>query len=141
MESMWFAYGFLFIFGTIIGSFLNAALFRFNTGRTLSGRSSCVSCGETLSPRDLVPLLSFLFLRGRCRSCKSRISPQYPLVEFAAGILATQCYRLFPDDALFFTLSFLSWMVLLFIMVYDMRHKIIPDFFSILLGAIVLCGI
>ena len=86
-------------------------------------------------------LLSYALLRGRCRFCRTRISPEYPLVEALAGLLAAQCYRLFPDDAFFFSLSLLTWMALLFIAVYDIRHKIIPDQSSLFLGALTLLSL
>jgi prepilin signal peptidase PulO-like enzyme (type II secretory pathway) len=134
MSLDWFAYGFIFVFGAIIGSFLNAVSFRFNTGRTLGGRSACMTCSATIRARDLIPIVSYLLLSGKCRACRARISLQYPLVELAAGAVATQCYRLFADDTLLFSFSFLVWMLLLFIVVYDVRHTIIPDSCAFVLG-------
>lgn len=122
-----------FIFGTLIGSFLNVVSLRFNTGVGLGGRSKCMSCGKTLGWMDLVPLLSFLVLRGSCRSCKSKISWQYPMVEFVAGVVFTLIFFAFPPT------SYLSGVVtllqliiaclLVVITVYDIKHKIIPDKF------------
>ena len=89
------------LLGAIIGSFLNALSFRFNTGRGMSGRSRCMHCGHTLSPFDLVPILSYLFLRGRCRYCDARLSLQYPLVEAVAATLAVLIYMAHPDDSYF----------------------------------------
>ncbi|MDZ4226122.1 MAG: prepilin peptidase, partial [Patescibacteria group bacterium] len=121
-----------FVLGTILGSFINALVFRFNTGRGMGGRSRCMHCGHTLSALDLIPVLSFLFLRGQCRYCGARISWQYPLVELAAGALALLVYiqiieatPLWEGIALYiFWLT--VWMTLLFIVVYDIRHGIIP---------------
>ncbi|MBU3668983.1 MAG: prepilin peptidase [Candidatus Taylorbacteria bacterium] len=128
---------FFFVFGTIIGSFLNVVLYRFNTGKTLMGRSRCFSCRRNLSPIDLVPVLSYISFGGKCRTCKSRISIQYPLVELATGILFAGSYMLFSpvleaSPTMFliqfvYTLIIMSLLVL--ITVYDMRHKIIPDMF------------
>ncbi|MCE9643949.1 prepilin peptidase [Candidatus Parcubacteria bacterium] len=125
----------LFSFGLIIGSFLNVLVLRYRTGRTLGGRSGCFSCNASLSALELVPVLSWLFLRGRCRSCRSAISVQYPLVEFATGLL-------FLASLLIFDFSSLSWFLLggLFsyfvavsslvtLVTYDVRHQIIPDSF------------
>lgn len=114
------------VFGAVVGSFLNALLFRYNTGLSvMRGRSQCVRCGHTLGAADLIPILSFLFLRGRCRYCHARISWQYPVVEAAAAILAAATFYLHPEPG-----AFIFWlsvhMVLLFIMAYDLRHKIIP---------------
>ena len=118
----------LFIFGTIGGSFLNALAFRHNTGKSMWGRSACTTCGRTLAASDLFPVLSFIFLRGRCRGCKSKISYQYPTVEVLAGLIAVFSYAATADPVQF-VLSFGFFMLLLFIAVYDLRHTIIPDQF------------
>lgn len=129
---------FFFIFGCIIGSFLNVVLFRYNTGRTIGGRSKCFSCRRTLGPIDLVPVLSYIAFRGRCRTCKSHVSAQYPAVEMLTGVLFAGVYLLYaplatlnPPFFVFNTLIALVVMSLLvLITVYDLRHKIIPDLFS-----------
>ncbi len=114
------------VLGAIAGSFLNALLYRYNTGRSvLHGRSACMHCGETLGGIDLVPILSYVFLCGRCRHCKSKISLQYLAVEAAAALLAIAIYMLHQDPWLF-GVDFLAWMTLLFIAVYDLRHQTIP---------------
>jgi len=132
----------VFLFGTIIGSFLNVVIFRYGSGTSsVRSRSRCLSCGKTLSWKELFPLLSFLILRGKCRHCGIHISTQYPLVEFLTGALFTIVYILvsphlayglpqFPfliGDVLFL------WAItalLIVILVYDMRHMIIPDMFA-----------
>ncbi|MSR70447.1 prepilin peptidase [Candidatus Kaiserbacteria bacterium] len=114
------------VLGAILGSFLNALLFRYNTGRSVAaGRSRCMSCGHTLAPLDLVPVLSYAVLLGKCRYCQSHISVQYPLVEALSALLAVALYVRNPEPLHFF-LSLFVWMVLLFVLVYDLRHKIIP---------------
>ncbi len=135
---------FFFVFGAIIGSFLNVVLFRFNTGKTIMGRSKCFSCKRTLQPIDLVPLLSYLVFRGKCRTCHSKISSQYFWVELATGLLFMSSYVLFAPYALEYPSQFLlqigytcivmSLLVLIF--VYDLRHKIIPDLFVFLFAGI-----
>ena len=83
-----------FIFGTLIGSFLNVVIFRLNTGKGVGGRSMCMNCGKTLHAHELVPVLSYIFQLGKCRGCKTKISIQYPVVEaitgFASGVLAAK---------------------------------------------------
>lgn len=77
-----------FLFGTVIGSFLNVCIFRIpNKEDIAKERSHCMSCGYQLKWYDLVPLFSYLFLRGRCRKCKEPISIQYPIVEATNGVL------------------------------------------------------
>lgn len=126
------------LLGAIAGSFLNALLFRAGTGRSvLKGRSQCMRCGHTLAALDLVPILSWLFLNGRCRYCRARISAQYPLVELAAAVLS--CGVAWHSAApLEFALWFLAWMTLLYTLVYDLRHLVIPWACS---GTLALLGI
>ena len=81
-------YIFIFLFGICIGSFLNVVILRVPAGESVvTGPSHCPCCGRNLKWRELVPLFSFLALRGRCAGCGEKISPQYPLIEAAAGLL------------------------------------------------------
>lgn len=127
---------FIFLLGTIIGSFLNVVIFRFNTGKTIAkGRSICMTCSRTLRWYELIPILSYIFQLGKCRRCSEKISHQYPLVEFITGLVFVLItYHFLP--ALFFSpllyLSLVVFYVFLFsilivISVYDIRHKVIPD--------------
>lgn len=126
---------FFFILGLIIGSFLNVVIFRYNTGKSIQGRSGCLSCGKKLEAWELIPLISFVLLRGKCSQCKSRISFQYPLVEFATGFLfLITALRfsglIFVDFNIFIYLFILFaaiFSILIVIFVYDIKHKIIPD--------------
>jgi leader peptidase (prepilin peptidase)/N-methyltransferase len=78
----------IFLFGIVIGSFLNVCIFRIPNHETVvTERSHCMRCGYQLSWYDMVPVFSWLFLRGRCRKCKEPISPQYPIIEAANGML------------------------------------------------------
>ncbi|MCI0542765.1 prepilin peptidase [bacterium] len=133
-------YLFIFIFGAIIGSFLNVVIARWNTSFTLFGRSICFSCRKILSWRELSPLLSFLLQKGKCFSCKSKISWQYPAVEALTGFVFTLVFwkfgggelSLLNDTAirLAFGEIFFVWIVmsiLVVILAYDLKHKIIPD--------------
>ncbi|MEW6276794.1 MAG: prepilin peptidase, partial [Bacillota bacterium] len=74
------------ILGLFVGSFLNVVIYRLPRGEQVTGgRSRCPACGRALAWFDLVPVLSFLLLQGRCRHCLARISPRYPLVELLTG--------------------------------------------------------
>src|SRR3989338_1182140 len=78
----------VFVLGLIFGSFANVIVFRLNTGESLIfGGSRCFYCGRNLRWFELIPVVSFLALRGKCRSCGSKISWQYPAVELASGAL------------------------------------------------------
>lgn len=131
-----------FLFGLIIGSFLNVVIARFRTGMSLSGRSRCFSCGKTLSWYELIPLLSFIFQRGRCRVCHTRISWRYPLVELLGGFAFPLVFLkvgVGTPSALLY--GFVIASLLIAIAVYDVRHKIIPDLFVYLLSIFALGGI
>ncbi|OHA24393.1 MAG: hypothetical protein A3D50_00040 [Candidatus Taylorbacteria bacterium RIFCSPHIGHO2_02_FULL_44_12] len=131
---------FSFAVGAIIGSFLNVLSLRFNTGVGIGGRSKCLSCGAHLKWKELIPLLSFVVQRGSCHTCKSKISWQYPLVEFSAGIIFTLILLRFPLDSgsgLFSSGLYLFVTCLLIVIsVYDIKHKIIPDQFSYIFIAV-----
>ncbi len=119
---------FIFIFGAIIGSFLNVVIKRYNTGESIIySDSRCLACGKKLSWSELIPICSFLMQKGRCRGCHSKISRQYPLVEFLTGLLFLSIFlKFFPD----IDLMIFYWIVaslLIIISVYDFYHQIIPD--------------
>lgn len=124
---------FIFVLGTIIGSFLNVVIYRINTGRGFGGRSMCFSCNRTLTPFELFPIFSFLFQKGRCAKCKTKLSWQYPLVEFFTGVLFVLSFIQTADiPNLIFVCIIMS--ILMVIIVYDIKHKIIPDQCSYLLA-------
>lgn len=83
-----FFYITIFLFGIVIGSFVNVCIYRIPKKEDIvKVRSHCMSCGYQLKWYDLVPLFSYLALRGRCRKCKAKLAAQYPIVEAANGIL------------------------------------------------------
>ncbi len=134
-----------FIFGAVVGSFLNVVSLRFNTGVGIGGRSKCMSCGTTLTWKELVPIFSFAFQKGSCKNCKSKISWQYPLVEFIAGIIFVLIFITFPPVSYltgFQTLVYVFMGCLLLVMsVYDIKHKIIPDQFVYAFASIALINL
>jgi len=121
------------LFGLTIGSFLNVVILR-KGARPLTGRSACFSCSTQIHWYDNVPVVSWLVLRGRCRTCGSRISLQYPLVELFTGILffiagAGLSLALLAEPFFILYLFAISGVIALLvaITVYDIRHTIIPD--------------
>jgi prepilin signal peptidase PulO-like enzyme (type II secretory pathway) len=120
-----------FIFGTLIGSFLNVLALRYNTGVGIRGRSKCMSCSKTLTWVELVPILSFAFQRGVCKGCRAKISWQYPLVEFFSGALFVIIFMLYPPitlvSSIVTTFQLFILCILMVITIYDIKHKIIPD--------------
>jgi len=119
---IWF---FIFVLGVCIGSFLNCAIYRMESKKSLSGRSFCPHCKHTLSWQDLFPVFSFLFLGGKCRYCHKSISWQYPAVELSTGILFVLCFNLQNIIYSIFLLIIISCLIVVF--VYDLKHYLIPD--------------
>lgn len=127
--------------GLCLGSFINALVWRMHERKDwIKGRSQCTHCGHELSAKDLVPVFSWLYLRGKCRYCKKPISVQYPLVELTAGLVFALSYLLWPlplDNGQLILLG--TWLVcsvgLLALLIYDLRWMLLPD--KILLPAAV----
>ena len=87
----------VFLFGITIGSFLNVCILRLPRGESLiKSNSHCMTCGAQIKWYDLIPVLSWLILRGKCRNCGSKISPRYCIVESLTGIMFIVCYAVFP---------------------------------------------
>jgi len=119
---------FIFILGLIVGSFLNCVIYRLEVNKSfLVGRSFCPQCNHTLSGWDLIPILSFLFLKGKCRYCQKPISIQYPLVELATGLL----FLLILNNISYNLLQTIYFLIiscfLIVIFIYDLKHYLIPD--------------
>lgn len=117
----------VFIYGLLIGSFLNVCIYRIPRHESIVFTSShCVSCGTPIKYYDLIPVLSYVLLGGKCRFCKCAISPQYPLVELAAATLMTlQAWKwgLGITSGLYAVLT----AALIVVTVIDFYHQIIPD--------------
>jgi len=142
----------IFVLGLIQGSFLTSYTYRSPRGKgVIFGRSTCPKCGEKIAWHDNIPLFSFIFLKGRCRSCKKKISLRYPLIEFFTGVFFVITYMLFrncylgleriylPKEGVFCQweslLSFWSLpyfliitTILIAIFVIDWEERQIPDF-------------
>ncbi len=132
----------ILIFGLIVGSFLNAVIFRLHDERSfVRGRSQCMKCKTELKPMDLIPVLSFLLLGGRCRYCKTKLSWQYPAVELGTGIIFIFLFLsngLEINLALILKLYFAS--LLIVIGLFDFKHFLILDrvvFPNLLLASLV----
>ena len=118
----------VFIFGLIVGSFLNCVIYRLEQGSSfLRGRSFCPLCKHTLSWRDLIPVFSFLILKGKCRYCQQKISWQYPLVELVTGFLFFLVFYYARYDIPYTVYGLIITAFLIIIFVYDLKHYLIPD--------------
>ncbi len=122
---------FAFVFGTLVGSFLNVCICRLPKDESIvSPPSHCPVCSYQIRWYDNIPLLSYLFLRGKCRGCGTHISIQYPLVELLNGVLAMLLFLRFGPTPAFAAL-FLFCSALVVITFIDIEHQIIPDEISL----------
>jgi leader peptidase (prepilin peptidase)/N-methyltransferase len=122
-----------FVLGAVIGSFLAAILVRWPEGRSvLRGRSQCDACGRTLSPRDLVPILSWFLVRGRCRHCGAAIDRRHLAIEAGAALIGLTAILAHPLPAAVFTAIFGWWLFLLAAL--DIEHFWLPDRLTLPLG-------
>ena len=115
------------VIGAVFGSFLNVVAYRLPRGESLSRpRSRCPGCATPIRPYDNVPVLSWLALRGRCRSCRTRISARYPLVEAGTGLLcALVVLAKGPDEDALLGLGLV--LLLVPVALIDLDHRIIPN--------------
>lgn len=118
---------FLAVFGLVVGSFLGAYTFRYPRGiSVLKGRSTCPKCKKSLTWYDNIPILSFLLLKGRCRSCRKSISLRYPLIELTTALGFVGIWFLYLGPVYFVFLA-LIFALLVAIFVIDLEQKIVPD--------------
>jgi len=123
---------FVFIFGIVIGSFLNVVIYRIPKGESIAfPASKCQSCQTPLKWYHNVPIFSWLFLRGKCGFCNDKISIQYPLIELATGIIAvTLFYKL--GLVWYFPVVFVVFTLLLALVMIDFKYMAIPDNLNLL---------
>lgn len=136
----WYYYMVAALFGLVFGSFYNVCIYRMPLEKTLGNRSECPSCGATIRWYDNIPLLSFLFLKGKCRHCGERISWRYPLVELTTALLFVLVYwwsvsvvpaELGLEGEYVFTpelfIGLLMVSILLIATAVDIEHGIVPN--------------
>lgn len=140
-----FFYIFLFIFGTLFGSFASVLIYRIRSGETWiwTGRSHCKTCDRYLSALELVPIFSWLFQGGKCKGCKQKISAIYPVLEITTGILFSFVWIFLISSDLIVAWNILEWSKLLFFcslmfltviyVFYDILYLEIPE--SVLIAA------
>ncbi|HYE22326.1 MAG TPA: prepilin peptidase [Verrucomicrobiae bacterium] len=119
----------IFIFGLIVGSFLNAVIFRLKARKSfVGGRSVCMHCKKELRALDLIPLVSYMMLRGKCRYCEAKLSVQYPLVEAVTAFVFVFLFLAAGQNiSLQLTFNFYFSAILIVIAVYDFKHFLILD--------------
>ena len=156
----------VFLFGTVFGSFYNVVIYRLPAEMPISkGRSMCFTCKHPLGPLDLVPLLSYIFLGGKCRYCKTKFSPRYFFVELLTGLLFLLAYYKYSISielilmCIFFSMlvivGFIDWdtfyiyddvlkifaVLLGIVLVIDKKTDVMPNILGALIGAAIYAAI
>lgn len=127
---------FIVLFGLAVGSFLNVCILRIPAGKSIVlGRSHCMSCKMPIKPYDLVPVISYIVLKGKCRNCKATISPRYPAVELLNAALWLSAYLAFGLTAkAFISMAFISALIVASFI--DIDTKLIPNKVALCLAVI-----
>lgn len=116
-----------FVFGICLGSFYNVAGYRLPREQSLIKPSShCPNCNHKLGVLELIPIFSYLFLKGKCKNCKTKISPFYPIFELITGLLFMSSYLIF-GNSIDFWISITFTSILIVIIISDYQTMIIPD--------------
>ena len=119
------------LFGALVGSFLNVCIYRIpNKKSIVFPPSACMSCSEPIKFYDNIPILSYLILKGRCRSCGVSLSSQYPIVEFITAFLYFLIFYIFGYSS-YTIAAFIFTSALIVITFIDFNHRIIPDVISL----------
>jgi len=121
-----------FIFGTLIGSFLNVVILRLPKDESVVFVSShCYACGNALKPWHNIPIISWIFLRGKCAFCEAKISAQYPIIELLSGLVFLILANKYGLSLPIFLVG-LSFLTLLALSMIDFKYKMIPDSLNLL---------
>lgn len=142
---IFFYYLIIITLGLLAGSFLNCIIYRLeNNQGFLKGRSYCPKCKKEISWFDLIPVISFIILKGKCRNCQDKISLHYPLVEIiTAGLFLFIYYYFSPQVSSLLNVTetiyvLIVFFVFLLIFIYDLKHFIIPDSTIIFISVVIL---
>ncbi|MBO4323243.1 MAG: prepilin peptidase [Clostridia bacterium] len=137
-EILIIAYVLFAVVGFCIGSFLNVVVYRLPEGMSLAKPAShCPKCGKPIKWYDNIPILSFIFLGGKCRNCKAKISARYPVVEGVCGALfLISALLFFETSPTYAVIVALSLATLISVFIIDLEHTYIPDRLTIILAVL-----
>lgn len=120
-------YTYIFIMGMFLGSFYNVVGIRLPKKETLLGRSHCPNCGHQLGALELFPVIGYLLIKGKCKSCKSKIALKYPMMEFLTGVLFLISYIYFGENIIEYSLILVFISLMTIVTVSDLYYQIVPD--------------
>ncbi len=134
----------MFVFGVCVGSFLNVCIYRLPLGESLTKKNShCMTCGEEIKRYDLIPIISWCILRGKCRHCGARISPRYTVVEFLNGAiwLVTALYFDIVALPMYIILTCLMFSALIVVFFMDWDTQLINTWVVVFIGVLAVAEI
>ncbi|MCB9072969.1 MAG: prepilin peptidase [Bdellovibrionaceae bacterium] len=125
-----FYYFCFFLFGLIFGSFANVLILRIPQEQSIVPRSHCPKCSHSIGWQDNIPILSWLWLKGKCRHCRTKISFRYPLIELMSGVLFVSIFHQYGFS--YYTFELLIFAYFAFVAAWiDVDHMILPDVFTL----------
>jgi len=125
MDIIWYIY--VTFIGLVLGSFYNVVGIRVPAKESLMGRSHCPKCGKTLGVVELIPVVGYLVLKGKCKGCKSPISIKYPLIELISGSLFLLLFVLLRGNMVEYIVSISFVSLMLIVVVSDLYYQVVPD--------------
>lgn len=136
-------YFMIFIFGAIIGSFLNVCIYRIPRGESIAfPPSHCTSCKKEIKWYDLIPIISYIFLRGKCRYCREKISIRYPIVEFITALLFLADYNIYGLTFDFVKyITFMSFLIVIGMIDYDTTDVYFSTTLSGIVSGVIFIGV
>ena len=127
----------IFILGLVIGSFLNVVIYRVPEGKSIvKPPSHCPECDHRLSPIELIPVISYIVLKGKCKECGTSISIRYPIVELLTAFLFSINYLLLYNNIITFITGLIFTSILIVLTLIDYDHQILPD--SLTIGGLII---
>lgn len=136
-------YYIIFIFGAVIGSFLNVCIYRIPRGESIAfPPSHCTNCKKEIKWHDLIPIISYIFLRGKCRYCREKISIRYPIVEFITALLFLANYSIYglTFDFVKYT-TFVSFLIVIGMIDYDTTDVYFSTTLSGIVSGVIFIGV
>lgn len=135
---LWLWTGYLFVIGLMLGSFFNVVGLRIPNHETLLGRSKCPNCQHTLGVVELIPIVGYLLLRGTCKSCQTKISVKYPIMEFVTACIFAFSFVILHDNMLEYVVAVTFFSLLIIIVIADLEYQIVPNSILIVFAPILI---
>lgn len=120
-------YTYIFFLGAVLGSFYNVVGIRVPKKETLMGRSHCNNCDHQIGWIELIPIIGYLVIGGKCRKCKTPISIKYPFIELLTGVLFLVSYMILHENVIEYILVVVFISLMTIVTVSDLYYKIVPD--------------